>query len=527
MRISNDISDIVSRNSFWIFLHTLLIAVCLVSLLTGLRIALLTRDELEWLGALLPQGELLSVHILSATVFCLIIIAYTLMRVLKIASFGSRSRSAYHRWVIWLGYGLLLALAVTGLNRYFEFLPFLEQFSSHYITALLLILYLILHAAIYFIQYGVKAFKVIFVPSSNQSPVSWGLILVFIISVVVIINVSRPLLTRALPVTTIALDDFIRIDGLAREPQWESAKPVEIVTHGGANFNSGMTPVKVQALQNGEEIFFFIRWQDETQSLSHLPLKKTEQGWQVQGKGFAQDNETQFYEDKFAVMISDRCELPAAGTAHLGHKPLADKPANFHGKGYHFTTDQSIVDIWHWKAIRTDAMILADDNFFGPPVEPIAGQRRYKAGYLTDNKESGGYVMNWQWYHKSSVVPKRLPKQSNLLDEFQSSSTATHWLIDWFNYAPYKKENDYYDLGTLMPSVMYRSNRFEGDRADVRAKGIWHNGYWQLELVRRIDSNSENDVILDHNTCLWFSAFDHAQIAHTRHLIPLQLKLSD
>lgn len=502
-------------------------AVCLVSLLTGLRIALLSRDELAWLGSLLPQGELLSVHILSATLFCLIIITYSLMRWFKLASVGTQTQSKYHRWVIWLGYGLLLALAFTGLNRYFHLLPWLEQYSSHYVSALLLILYLILHAAIYFIQYGVKVFKVIFIPASSQSYGTLGLMVFFIVSAILVVTYSRTLLTRTLPVTSITLDEFIDIDGYADEPQWETAHSVTVMTYGGANFNNGMTPITVQAIHNGVELFFFIRWQDNTLSLKHLPLKKTQQGWQVQGNGFAFDNETEFYEDKFALMISDRCELPAAGTAHLGHKPLANKPANWHGKGYHFTTDQSVVDIWHWKAIRTDAMILADDNFFGPPVDPIAGQRRYKAGYLTDNKESGGYVMNWQWYQKDRVLPKRLPKNPPLLEKFQSSDDGTIWMIDWFSYTPYKKENDDYKTGTLMPSVMYRSNRFEGDRADVRAKGVWRNGYWHLELVRKIDTHSKNDVVLDHNTCLWFSAFDQAQIAHTRHLIPMQIKLSE
>jgi hypothetical protein len=70
---------------------------------------------------------------------------------------------------------------------------------------------------------------------------------------------------------------------------------------------------------------------------------------------------------------------------------------------------------------------------------------------------------------------------------------------------------------------MYRSNRFEGDRADVRAFGVWQDGQWSLELSRKLDTGSEHDLVIADGVCLWLAAFDRAQISHTRHARPLQL----
>ena len=77
-----------------------------------------------------------------------------------------------------------------------------------------------------------------------------------------------------------------------------------------------------------------------------------------------------------ACVVSIDSEIPVLATGLAGphpahaHQPLRDKPENWHGKGYHYTNDDSIVDVWHWKAVRTNDMFIADDNFFGPPIEP-------------------------------------------------------------------------------------------------------------------------------------------------------------
>ena len=124
----------------------------------------------------------------------------------------------------------------------------------------------------------------------------------------------------------------------------------------------------------------------------------------------------------------------------------------------------------------------------------------------------------------TGIVPRRMPRQAEDLEPYQAAQVQDlDWYIPWYIYDHYDAERDNYPPGTVMPSVLHMSNRFEGDRADVYAHGTWADGQWTLELMRRLDTGSEWDVTLEDGICLWVAAFDHAQVAHTRHAQPIRL----
>lgn len=509
----------MKKSLVWVALHTSLMVSIVTCWFTGMRIAAVSRDGIFWLSELLPQGQVHVVHLISAMTLIIVIVVYLFLRFLHILPNSDKIKSSFfHRSVIYFGYILLPIIVLSGLNRYFGWIEQLERLSAHYWLALLLLVYILLHAASYFIQYGISAIKVIFLFENKSLRRSCIALMLGAVGSVLLFLWINQAAYKVLPVYPIALSQLMEVDGKDDEAAWKEAKSVTVQTFGGEGFHQGQTAISIKAIENSVEAFFYIKWKDDTQSFKHLPLKKTEQGWQVQGDGFYRFDEKVFYEDKFAVMLSSVCNVHAAGTTHLGPKPLKSKPANWHGKGYHYTEEERVVDIWHWKAVRTNDMLIADDNFFGPPVLPNAGQRRYKAGYLADGKESGAYVMNWLWYKPDYVVPKRLPKDAAMLPSKDP-------VISWFSYEPYQKQKDIYPVGTIMPSIMYRSNTFEGDRADVRAYGIWKAGYWHLEMSRKLSTGSKHDVAIEQGVCLWLAAFDHAQIGHTRHLKPFKLKL--
>ena len=542
----------------WIFLHSGLLISTLGTLFTGLRISTAQRDYTLALSPILPQGNVHQLHFYFSILFLVcslgFILAYGKRWVSSIKS-GLRS---YHRTVTFWGFVLLPLIALSGLNRYYSWLPWFELFNTHFLLAIIMAIYIGLHALVYFVQYGSKLIKTIFTPKPfTYSKLLWVFLLALggYLSIVKLFNETPDrLLTQPITINT-----FIEIDGYANEPSWNESKPLSLMTYGGHNFHEGMTPVSVRSMSNGLELFMYIEWKDDTPSTQHLPLIKTDNGWKVLSDGFERFDERKYYEDKFAVMISNECDEPVAGVMHMGAKPLNDKPANWHGKGFHYTETNSLVDIWHWKAVRTNDMYLADDNYFSHPVNELAGNRRYKGGYLADGKESGSYVMNWKWFNSESITPKRLPKDTAWLDKFQQDkpeaptvskntqaqahsipvtrknhrenkfkkvedSSAVAWVIPWFSFEPYKLKNDNYIAGTVMPSVMYRSNRFEGDRADVRARGRWESGRWHLEIARSLDTKSQKDVVIRDGVCIWFAAFDHAQIGHTRHINPVKIK---
>ncbi len=508
------------NQSYYNFLiyHLVAIACVCISLLSGLRIRLVSDVNLHWLSPILPQGEMHTFHIYAALGITALAVSYFIYSLHN----KREADNGYHLWVNRFGHFALLGAIITGWLKYFQtsawFIP-----SAHFIFCLLLIVFLLLHSYVHIIQLGAGVFSRILplrVFKHARFTAATALLITIAAGLVVTENIAR---TRTLVVTAIDYQQFIDIDGYGNEAFWQQASSVKVFTSGGANFINGSTEIEVKAVANPSEVYFLFRWQDSSQSLAHMPLLKQNGQWIIKQNGFYQFDEQTYYEDKFAVIVSESCGLGADNTAKLGPKPLKDKPENFHKKGFHASTDGKIRDLWHWKAVRTNDMFLADDNHISKAKTARTAQRRYTAGYTPDGKESGAYVMNWQWYKPSEITPKRLPVESALLQSYQND---TSWILPWFESKPYSKIKDTYKNGTLLPSVLYRSNRFEGDRADIRARGKWQNGYWTLELARKRDTGSKHDVPLKDDVCLWTSAFDHSQIAHTRHERPLQLEFA-
>lgn len=520
-----------SKSHLWIVFHTAAIAALLVNLSTGLRIATLSTPAVAQVAELLPDGRVHQVHFFSACILTTVAGGYLLFHLYS----GLRGRfralrqrwgnPGYHHWVIWCGYALLLVSLVTGWLLLSDTAPVDSTRRLHFSAALGMLGYLFLHGGTYLVQYGKRVLALMLRPTGRQA----GKALAVSITAVTVALGGWHFLSdgghHRLAAPTIPVATPIHIDGVGDEAEWATAPALTLNTGGGANFADGQTPVTLRALHNAREIYFLISWLDPSESLRHLPLQKTEAGWRVQQDGFHRFDETRYYEDKFAVLLSDSCEFGGAGTAHLGRKPLDDRRANWHGRGYHYSDSNQVHDLWHWKAVRTNDMYLADDNFIGPPDIERPGRRRYTAGYRKDGKESGSYVMNWKWYRPDTITPRRLPREPGQLAPYQSAGAGGDWVIPWFDFVPYAAENDRFPVGTLMPSVMYSSNRFEGDRADVRARARWQDGRWTLELARPLDTGSANDVAIRSGTCLWVSAFDHAQVAHTRHTRAIRLAL--
>ncbi|WP_200768084.1 ethylbenzene dehydrogenase-related protein [Vibrio nigripulchritudo] len=496
----------------FVLLHLIVSISALVNLFTGLRIHLVSNRSLYWLSPLLPEGQMHDLHYLSGVILFAAVFGYVVYLALR-KKRATKPTSSYHLWVQYFGYGVTISALITG-GLYWWQSDWLNLQAWHFWSAIGMLVFLILHSLVYIIQYGASVLKLVLpFRTLKQARLSFTLLLTLTTA-----GAGWAFMTTSsqmpLQVHRLSSETLIEINGKPDEVFWSDIPYVSVKTTGGANFENGATTVSIKAAANEYETYFLFRWKDETKSLAHLPLFKQDGKWVVRQNGFHEFDETVYYEDKFAVMISSTCGFGADGTAYLGRKPIKGKPENWHGKGYHASMDNKIRDLWHWKAVRTNDMFQADDNFFGAPSNARFGQRRYTAGYLPDGKDSGGYKMNWKWYSPKQITPKRLPK---------AESDITKPLA-WFGSQPYKANLDTYSEGTELPSVLYRSNQFEGDRANVRARGIWKDGYWTLEVSRQHNTGSQHDVALENGTCIWVSAFDHSQVAHTRHHRPFQLE---
>lgn len=334
------------------------------------------------------------------------------------------------------------------------------------------------------------------------------------------------------------------LDGRLDDEAWRRASPVVVRTHQGANLGgTGASTVEIRAVHDGERIHFAFRWSDPSRSLRHLPLVKREDGWHLLHGRYDIQDETAFYEDKFAVAFSRSPAFGGGGTTHLGERPLEGRPGGLSTRGLHYTTDGGIVDMWHWKAARGGLLGVVDDNHFGPPLDPkpeeAAGTERYTGGYRPDpgsvsyannfgNQPPGGF--------RGPVDVKRLPRNAAVIAAAISPfephprvgvADGARWWMTEEESLPYREEADSaVPVGTVIPGVLIRG-RYAGDRADVAGAARWADGYWTLEASRalRTGSRCDQEFAPGSPVYMWVSVFDRSQTRHARHQRPVKLEL--
>jgi Ethylbenzene dehydrogenase len=327
------------------------------------------------------------------------------------------------------------------------------------------------------------------------------------------------------------------LDGDPNDAVWKQARAVTVRTVKGTHNPQDHVDVTVKAVHDGERIYFRFQWADPDVSAKRFPLIKTAQGWQVLHTAMEPQppSENVFYEDKLALYITDVRNGSCAATCHIG-EGMPNAP-----KGIHYTAGE-IGDLWHWKSVRTDPMGeltgepgYMDDQYFGPrqplPQDPTA---RYMGGYFPDPKTGGGYRENFVKLHKdkplteTSVRPIMLPPvlETPPNPDPTTSEAGRRWWIHESQGIPYTEEADTYPIGTVIPDMLIAP--LQGDRADVRAKGAWHQGVWTLEVSRVLDTKSKYDVALTTERPVYLSiaTFNRTQIRHSEHLKPIRLVLA-
>jgi thiosulfate reductase cytochrome b subunit len=445
--------------------------------------------------------------------------------------------------VYWLAFLFIAVLAVTGVALYridWGLSSALGGYSLmrvlHALVACLLVPYVVLHMVL---QWFFGRFWTIFKAHLYRPHVRAGLFsLAFTLPVVAALYVGNAVpttlkvqrITGGLPVPV--------LDGDASDPVWSQAKAVTIRTVKGLNNPHDYVDVVVKALYDSEQIYFQFQWGDPDASYKRFPLVKTEHGWKVLQTAFESSDETVYYEDKLSMYISNVRNGSCAETCHIGMGPYSAKGEKH---GLHYTKGE-VGDVWHWKSVRTNPMgaltgepgFLDDQHFRGPdPVPADPTKDRYTGGYFADPTTGGGYAYNFVKLEPSKrlaetyVRPKMLPPSNNVVpnpDPATSEHNATWWIHKAQGISD-TAEADTYPVGTLIPNILIEP--FQGDRADVRAQGAWHQGRWTLEVRRVLDTKSTYDVpfVPGQPVYITVAVFNRVQTRHSEHIKPVRVML--
>ena len=544
-----------------IILHWSMTIAMVLSLITGLRISADHEGAViaKWFEPILLQGEIWSLHVYSALALTVCIVAYTLYMLRS----GLKRRISLRKTVVfsvpvapklrwgatnvilhWVLFAAVTTMVVTGVFLFLGYGGWLV--TVHYVAALVSVGYIVAHLFSHFMYGGLQQWLRLFRPmrlartrAMRERPVLIaGAVALVVASGAAAVDFS----TRDMVVAPRIAGAKPVLDGNLDEAFWSQARPVSVETHQGVALEgAGASTVRIRAVNDGDMVHFAFEWSDPTRSLKRLPVIKKEDGWHLLHNKADLADESIYYEDKFAVMFSTGGALGTDGATHMGPKPLADRPAALNGRGLHYTTDGSVKDVWQWKASRGGMLGRVDDMHFSPP-EPAnqaqtRGVGRYSGGYNNDPGKSF-YVYNYigegPGGYRGPVKLRMLPidyadiqkKMGKIdLDPDAIDDEGSQWWMFERELVPYSAELDAkIPVGTILPTTMI-IGEYSGDRADLTSGARWKDGWWTLEVSRKIKTGGAKDLDFDQPLYMWVSVFDRNQTRHTRHMRPVRLEL--
>jgi hypothetical protein len=334
------------------------------------------------------------------------------------------------------------------------------------------------------------------------------------------------------------------IDGDAPDAAWRLAKPTTVLTSFGGNLGGkGNSAVEIRAVHDGKWVYFRFTWEDPTRSLKHLPLVKRKDGWHVLHDRYDRADERSFFEDKFAVLLTNLpIVIPGDHTYRGGPTPIADKPSTLSQRGLHLTSAPGLaMEVWQWKASSGGLLGWIDKNHFDLPADPTraqtAGEVPYRGGYVQDSRAASLYGDNFEAQpvsgYERPVQPKRLPTDWKAtyaalgkvdLEPDQGDTEGSRWWMTVAESEPYSSDLDTrIPVGAVIPGSLILAEDL-AQRADIKGAARWGADRWILEVARRLDAEYP-DVPIGSNTRMWVAVFDHAQTYHTRHIRPVRLEL--
>jgi hypothetical protein len=160
------------------------------------------------------------------------------------------------------------------------------------------------------------------------------------------------------------------------------AKPIEVKVAGGV----GATTVTMKALYDDENIYFFVRWLDETRTES-VRIN----AWIYEGgkwKPYHDPVTGRDEEDRFAIQwdlgVEGFAEMGCLVLCHAGD-PNWPEP----GSRMHTSKPGERTDEWHWKAARSNPLGIFHDKYIDHTVDPEdveAGHHGDGPGFYTRNR---------------------------------------------------------------------------------------------------------------------------------------------
>ncbi|MFN4130045.1 MAG: ethylbenzene dehydrogenase-related protein [Paracoccaceae bacterium] len=276
-------------------------------------------------------------------------------------------------------------------------------------------------------------------------------------------------------------------------------------------------PLQVQAAYNDSTMFMRYRWPSERPGIFHDVLRYEDGKWITEGGEMPGSNPTGMHEDRVAMMLDDG-SVPAFSryggyiTVGDGLAGLTDEapeevtkylPAtrNRLGKWDDMAADSDLMklreagyflDLWHWRAGRSNPVGEADDQNVGTGRDGDKGSSSYSTNWDGDLKQpkvmfdatTAGYrSLRWDEVTGGTI------SQDQTYALIQTAAVPFDPNAGWQN-------------GDVLPRRIIRPGTESRGDIRVEGQGRWADGYWDVTLARALDTgNPQDDKILkDHGS---------------------------
>lgn len=252
-----------------------------------------------------------------------------------------------------------------------------------------------------------------------------------------------------------------KIDGKV-DKIWDGVRAAKVTAAEGPQ---GKVEISLKVLYTDKDIFFLFQWPDKTESLNRFVEFDGKEWKRVKG-----------YEDRLNLAwdINNTVkDFSKKGCAAVCHK--VDKEVELKTGG-----PNERVDVWHWKAQRSNPVGYADDQWLGHEAKKSIYEGREVNRYRgNDAATTGAGKDNWD---KEAKRPKYSFKEGVKPGPVLLEKDA----VEIKEYGKFKA-GDRLPLETLA--------RPAGSRGDIDARGAWANGRWSLETKRaRVTEDKQNDI---------------------------------
>lgn len=283
-------------------------------------------------------------------------------------------------------------------------------------------------------------------------------------------------------------------------------------------------PLQVKAAYNGDKMFFRYRWPAKEPHIYHDMMKFQGGEWKRYGASVPGPQPQGIYEDRMTMLVDDgsvpefekyggyitvgdrmRFFTNEAKKAEVEAHPYLGKQKKQVEVGKHLPETRTnpadwksvvpetqlkaqrqagyFLDLWHWRAHRSNPIDKSDDQ--------VIAEARY------GDEGKGVFFTNWD---KDKKQPKLM------FDPAKAGRAALNWddLTNrklGFDDLYYLREDQAkpfdpkhaWKEGDTLPRRVLRTG--EGSRADiaVQGKARWKDGYWDVTLVRAMDTGHPLD----------------------------------